>query len=119
MIKNLIKITNRNNSFYNYENELSMSHTIIIKNCSKLSIYINDKINKVIIENSNDIFLELAHLIAGLEILKGNNIVLSLIPNYSIGMVEAFKSTIFLYGPINLYRDLKISCELSNIYNIE
>lgn len=60
MVKNinLIKIVNCKNNVYDFENKLGYFHTLFIKNCSNINIFIRSKINKIIVENSTFVNLE-------------------------------------------------------------
>ena len=54
----LININNIHNKTINFENQLTIKNSLTIKNCNKLKIYITSKINKITIENSNEIFIQ-------------------------------------------------------------
>ena len=91
MIKNLnlIKLINCKNNTYDFNKHLNNNHTLIVKNCTNINILVNSKINKVIIDNSNFIHLNITHLINGIEISYSKGIILSICKEYLI--------------PINLY----------------
>jgi hypothetical protein len=116
-----IKISNLSNQTLNFNLLLNQSNSIVIKNCDNLTIFIHDKINKVIIENSKQIIILVNRLIVGFEITKSKFIIIKpiVIENFSIPYMEIYKSTIFLGGDISCFLNTVITSENSNVYNIE
>jgi len=114
---NLINITNCKNKDFDFSSQLDLKKTIIIKNCLNLSISVKSKINKIIVENSQFIKLNICGLISGLEITK-SKIILDPFNNFSISIIELYKSSLFLLGDLNLFLNLLIKNEQSDIYNI-
>ena len=124
---NLIQIKNLNNETLDFDNVLSPSKSILIKNCINLKINIQSKINKIIIENSKQIFLTVKKLVTGFEISHSKHILLHL--DMFVGLSEDFlsyiphidlyKSELYLIGNKDKYKDIKISCQLSEIHQIE
>ena len=119
MIKNinLIKIVNCKNNAYDFANELKTTNTILIKNCSNINVFVNSKINKIIVENSNFVNLNITQLISGLEIIK-SKVILNPSSDYFVPVIELFKSSIYLVGNIDLYLNQIVLVENSNIYNV-
>ena len=119
MVKNinLIKIVNCKNNIYDFENNLNCSHTLVIKNCSNINIFIRTKINKIIVENSTFVNLNIFQVISGIEI-NNSKVIINPMENYTIPIIEIFKSSIYLVGDINRYLDLLILSEYSNIFNV-
>ena len=119
MIKNnnLIKIVNCKNNVYDFSDNLESSHTLLIKNCSNINIFVHSKINKIIVENSKFINLNVFQLVSGIEITK-STVLINPHNNFFIPIVELFKSTLYLVGNINQYLNLLVLNEFSDIYNI-
>ena len=119
MIKNinLIKIVNCKNNIYDFENKLNCSNTLFIKNCSNINIFISSKINKIIVENSTFVNLNIFQVISGIEINK-SKVIINPMQDYTIPIIELFKSSIYLVGDINKYLDLLILSEYSDIFNV-
>ncbi len=119
MIKNsnLIKIVNCKNKVYDFQNNLESNHTLLIKNCSNINIFANSKINKIIVINSKFINLNVFQLVSGIEIDK-STVLVSPTDNYSIPIIELFKSTLYLVGNINKYLNLLVLNEFSDIFNV-
>jgi hypothetical protein len=122
---NLIQLKNINNQTFDFE-KLSSNNSLLIKNCCNIKINIINKINKIIIENSNQILLTIQKLVVGLDISKSKYILLNLdsfvgsIDNQSlIPSIDLFKSDLYLIGVKEKYKDIKISCQFSNIYQID
>ncbi len=113
----LIRIVNCKNTVYNFSNELNTTNTIIIKNCSNINIFVNSKINKIIVENSHFVNLNICQLISGIEITK-SKVIINPSDNYLIPIIELFKSSLYLVGDINDYRDQIVFGECSDIFNV-
>ncbi len=114
--RNLIIIKNIDNNFYNLD--LSTNNSLLIKNCNNLVININNKINKITIENSNKIYIKIINLIVGFEISKSKYIIILNINN-NIPMINTYKSQLYLVGSIDNYKNTLLINEFSNIYSIE
>ncbi len=121
MIKNsnLIKIVNCKNKVYDFQNNLESNHTVLIKNCANINIFVNSKINKIIVINSKFINLNLFQLVSGIEVDKSIVLVNPIDNNnYLIPIIELFKSTLYLVGNINKYLNLLVLNEFSDIFNV-
>ncbi len=116
---NIIKIINIHNKNYNFDSSLDCSQCIHIKNSSNIRILLNSKINKIILENSQKIYLDVCDLIIGVEISKSKSIIINYKENTLIPMIDLYKSSLFLYGALDKYKKQRITCESSDIYNIE
>jgi hypothetical protein len=126
LINNLIQIKNINNETFDFDNKLSLNNSLLIKNCYNLKITVINKINKIIIENSHQILITVQRLIVGLDISKSKYILLNLdsftgvLDNQSlIPFIELFRSDLYLVGFKEKYRDIKISLQLSNLYEVD
>ena len=124
-LNNLIQLKNINNETFDFE-KLSSNNSLLIKNCYNIKINIINKINKITIENSSQILITLQKLVVGLDISKSKCILLNLdsfigsIDNQSlIPSIELFKSDLYLIGTINKYKDIIISHQSSNLYQID
>jgi len=124
-LNNLIQIKNLNNETFNFEN-LSSNNSLLIKNCFNIKVNIINKINKITIENSCQILLTIQKLVIGLDISKSKYVLLNLdsfvglINNQSlIPSIDLFKSDLYLIGIKDKYKDIKISCQLSNLYQVD
>lgn len=119
MIKdsNLIKIVNCKNNVYDFSNNLKSSHTLFIKNCSNINIFVHSKINKIIVENSKFINLNIFQLVCGIEIAK-SIVFINPVDDFFIPIIEIFKSSLYLIGNINLYLNLLVLNEYSDVYNV-
>ena len=124
-LKNLIQIKNINNETFDFE-KLSSNNSLLIKNCYNIKVNIINKINKITIENSNQILLTIQKLVVGLDISKSKYVLLNLdsfvgsIDNQSlIPSIDLFKSDLYLIGCKDKYKDIKISCQLSNLYQVD
>ncbi len=122
---NLIQLKNINNETFDFE-KLSSNNSLLIKNCYNIKVNIINKINKITIENSNQIFITLQKLVIGLDISKSKYVLLNMdsfmgtIDNQSlIPSIDLFKSELYLVGFREKYKDIKISCQLSNLYQID
>jgi len=124
-LNNLIQIKNINNETFNFEN-LSSNNSLLIKNCFNIKVNIINKINKITIENSCQILITLQKLVVGFDISKSKYVLLNLdsfvglIDNQSlIPSIDLFKSDLYLIGIKDKYKDIKISCQLSNLYQVD
>ena len=114
-----------NNMTIIIDESLSIKNTIHIKYCHNLIIKNtsnNNKINKIIIEKCNNITINFQNslsLVNGIEINKSNKIIIISEKSTSIPLIELFKSTLYIIGSIDSYKDIKINSELSELYNIE
>ena len=121
MIKNsnLIKIVNCKNKVYDFQNNLESNHTVLIKNCTNINIFVNSKINKIIVINSKFINLNVFQLVSGIEVDKSIVLVNPIDDNnYLIPIIELFKSTLYLVGNINKYLNFLVLNEFSDIFNV-
>ena len=123
---NIIKINNIKNTSLNFDDILSLNNSLLIKNCLNVKINITSKINKITIEKSKQVYITVQKLIAGFEISNSELILLSLNKfielnedsSSFIPCIDLFKSDLYLVGCIDKYKDIKISNELSNIYQV-
>lgn len=115
-----IKLFNLSNKNLNFDNNLSSSNSLLIKNCKDLTIFLKDKINKVTIENSNGIFIIVEKLIVGFEISKSSYVLIKPInnDNFYVPFIGLYKSTLFLVGNINDFLQVIVASEKSDIYNV-
>ena len=121
MIGNNIIISNINNETYNFDDTLSIQNTLHIKNSSNLIIIISNKINKIIVEKSNSIYLTVSNLIIGLELINSKNIILEVNQNSSnqdiiIPSIELDKSILILLGSIDKYLSTQVNSYKSEIH---
>jgi hypothetical protein len=93
---------------------LESSKAILVKKCNNICINVTNKINKIIIDKSNNVTINVNKLISGIEITCSNNVII----NGSIPSIESYKSSVFLYGPIDIYRDVVVSSDKSLLANI-
>jgi hypothetical protein len=114
---NIIEITGVKNETLNFENILIKSISIIIKNCYNVKIIIKSKINKIIVEKSNKILVNIYKLINGFEISNSDYVLISN-NNKEIPLIDIFKSSVYLIGNIKLYSDIKIICSMSNLFYV-
>jgi hypothetical protein len=114
---NIIEITGVKNETLNFENILIKSISIIIKNCYNVKIIIKSKINKIIIEKSNRVLVNIYKLINGFDISKSDYILITT-NNKDIPLIDIFKSSVYLIGNIKLYSDIKIICSMSNLFYV-
>jgi hypothetical protein len=103
---------------YNEENEynLELDQSLLIKNCTNSKFIITNKINKIIILNSDNIYIKINRIITSIEITQSNNI---LINGNNVPCIELYKSTVYLLGNIYQYKNILIISELSNLLNIQ
>lgn len=120
---NLIEIIGLKNETLNFDNLLSQTNSLIIKNCSNIKIIIKSKINKITVEKSNKLLINMYKLISGIEVSHSKFILISsdidTYFNNSIPLIEMFKSTIYLVGNIKLYSNIKIICDKSDLFQID
>ena len=122
---NLIQLKNINNQSFDFD-KLSSNNSLLIKNCYNIKINIINKINKITIENSCQILLTIQKLVIGLDISKSKYVLLNLdsfvgsIDNQSlIPSIDLYKSDLYLIGVKDKYKDIKISCQLSNLHQVD
>ena len=116
-MNNTIYLKNINNKTL-YFNDINQGTTICIKKCSDLKIHITLKINKIIIEKSQKILINNRDMIGGFEITKSSHILIKPILNTMIPFIGMYKSTVFLVGSIEIFLDIIINSELSELHNI-
>lgn len=125
---NLIKIIGIKDQILNFRNVLSSNNSLIIKNCYNLKILIKTKINKITIENSNNIFVQVNKLINGFEVAYSKYVLISsnnqdfdteLNESIPIPIIDIYKSIIYLVGSIKLYSDIKVICVQSDLFQVE
>ena len=97
---------------------INQGTTIHIKKCYNLKIYITLKINKIIIEKSQKILINNNDMICGFEINKSSYILIKPPNNNSIPFIGMYKSTVYLVGSIELFSDVIIHSEISELYNV-
>jgi hypothetical protein len=114
---NTIYLKNINNKTL-YFNDINQGTTICIKKCSDLKIHITLKINKIIIEKSQKILINNRDMIGGFEITKSSHILIKPILNTMIPFIGMYKSTVFLVGSIEIFLNIIINSELSELHNI-
>lgn len=111
LINNLIFIENIHNEDLDFYNTLSTNNTVIIKNCTNLTITIGTKINKIIINKSKLIKIDMNTTISSIEINKSNKIFIKI--SKFVPCIELYKSSIYLLG--NNYNDTILLSEYSNV----
>jgi ethanolamine utilization microcompartment shell protein EutS len=122
---NLIQIIGFENETLNFGNFLSKNNSIIIKNCYNVKIIIQSKINKITIEKSNKLLINVHKLITGIEIAHSKSILISSdIDDESstcskIPFMDMFKSTIYLVGSIKLYSNIKVISDQSELFHLD
>jgi len=115
----IIIVKNINNDKKKYK--LTAEQTLVIKDSHYSHIVLDTIINKIIIENCTNLYIEFINLkiINNLEINCCNNIFINITKGtIIIPSIELYKSTLYLIGDITLYKDIIILSELSNLYNI-
>jgi len=120
-IASTIRLVNLKEKILNFDNVLNSNNSLFIKNCSNLNIGVSNKINKIIIENSNKILIIPYQLICGIEISKSDHILINnnqtnsnIIPHISL-----YKSNLFLIGDSNKYLNIMIESDNSSIFMVE
>ena len=115
---NLIKIIGLKNDTLDFSNILLKSHSLIIKNCFNVKFIIKSKINKIIVEKSNNLLFIVNKLICGIEVAYSKSILISS-KNDSIPILDMFKSIIYLFGNLKEYSNVKIISEQSELINLD
>ena len=64
---NIIEIIGLKNETLNFEAMLSLNNSLIIKNCHNIKIIIKSKINKITVEKSNNILVNVYKLIRNIK----------------------------------------------------
>ena len=119
MNNNILLLDDITNQNFNFKNFLKNTDSIIWKNCSNLSIYINSKINKLILLKSNNIKLKMSDTISGIEIENCKNINITVKKNKDIKSLDSYKSDIIIKLNNKQKNSLKINNEKSNIIFIQ
>ena len=115
----IILIKNINNDKQKYK--LTAEQTLLIKNSNNSHIILNTLINKIIIENCTNLYIDFDELkiMNNIEINNCNNIFINITKkNIIIPSIELYKTTLYLIGDINIYKNILILSELSNLYSI-
>jgi hypothetical protein len=115
----IIIVKNINNDKKKYK--LTAEQTLLIKNSNNSHIILNTLINKIIIENTTNLYIDFDELkiMNNIEINNCNNIFINITKkNIIIPSIELYKTTLYLIGDINIYKNILILSELSNLYNI-
>jgi hypothetical protein len=118
MFKSTLNIINMNNITLDFNESLTIKNSINLKYCHNIKIINKSKINKIIIEKCNNISIDIKSLVNGIEINKSNKIIINSKENNMIPIIELYKSSVYIVGPINHYKDIKINSEQSELYNI-
>jgi hypothetical protein len=91
-----------------------------IKDTNNSYLFLHNKFNKLVIDKSNEIYIEIDKIITSVEINNCNNIFIkakdSGVP--FVPCIELFKSSLYLVGDIELYKPILIVAESSSLYNI-
>jgi len=110
-----------------YNNKISydvnFDYGVYIKNSNNNIFTFNMKFNKLIIENSDNLYIEINKIITSCEIINCNNICIKIIDNHfdnypSVPCIELYKSDVYLIGNCDLYNDILIMSEYSTLYLI-
>ena len=115
----IILVKNINNDKKKYK--LTAEQTLLIKNSNNSHIILNTLINKIIIENCTNLYIDFDELkiMNNIEINNCNNIFINITKkNIIIPSIELYKTTLYLIGDINIYKNILILSELSNLYSI-
>jgi hypothetical protein len=115
----IIIVKNINNDKKKYK--LNPEQTLLIKNSNNSHIILNTLINKIIIENCTNLYIDFDELkiMNNIEINNCNNIFINITKkNIIIPSIELYKTTLYLIGDINIYKNILILSELSNLYSI-
>ena len=115
----IIIVKNINNDKKKYK--LTAEQTLLIKNSNNSHIILNTLINKIIIENCTNLYIDFDELkiMNNIEINNCNNIFINITKkNIIIPSIELYKTTLYLIGDINIYKNILILSELSNLYSI-
>jgi len=113
----IVKNINKDKKKY----KLTAEQTLLIKNSNNSHIILNTLINKIIIENCTNLYIDFDELkiMNNIEINNCNNIFINITKkNIIIPSIELYKTTLYLIGDINIYKNILILSELSNLYNI-
>lgn len=118
---NQIKLINLKNQTINFGGLLTNDYSLIIKNCSNVKIIIKTKINKIIIEKSNKIYIDVDKLITGFEITNSKYVLISCdnsLETKAIPFIDVNKSSVYLIGDIQIYLETIVIIEQAEVYNI-
>lgn len=94
LFDNTINISNIHNYTFDFKKLLTIKNTIHVKDCNNVNIFINSKINKIILENCTKINITMKRAIIGVEINKSSLININLKKN--INCIECYKSVLFI-----------------------
>ena len=114
----IIIVKNINNDKKKYK--MTSDNTLLIKNSHHSHIILDTIVNKIIIENCTNLYIDFDNLkiINNIEINSSDNIFINIKESGCVPSIELYKSTLYLIGNIILYSDIMILSELSNLYNI-
>lgn len=115
----IIIVKNINNDKKKYK--LTANQTLLIKDSNYSHLILNAVINKIIIENCTSLYIDFDNLkiMNNIEINNCNNIFINITKkNIIIPSIELYKTTLYLIGNIQIYKDILVLSELSNLYNI-
>jgi len=115
----ILIVKNINNDMKKYK--LTADQTMMIKNSHNSHLILNTIINKIIIENCTNLYIDFDELkiINNIEINNCNNIFINITKeNISIPSIELYKSRLYLIGNIYIYRNILVLSELSDLYYI-
>jgi hypothetical protein len=113
----VIFIKNVNNEEINCN--LELHDALHIKDTNNSYLFLHNKFNKLVIDKSNEIYIEIDKIITSIEINNCNNVFIK--ANFNVPFVpciELFKSSLYLVGDIELYKPILIVAENSFLYNI-
>lgn len=118
-MNNQIELVGIKNQTINFDNVLQKNQSLYLKKCVNVIIIINSKINKITIDKSSSITINISELIGGFEISYSNDIIISSYNNDSIPSIDIYKSKIYLIGKLSIYVNCNIIASLSEIYQID
>jgi hypothetical protein len=115
----ILIVKNINNDKKKYR--LTANQTLLIKDSNYSHLILNAVINKIIIENCTNLYIDFDNLkiMNNIEINNCDNIFINITKkNIIIPSIELYKTTLYLIGDIKIYKNILILSELSNLYNI-
>lgn len=86
----ILLLKDLSNYKFDFKNLFDVKDSIIWKDCSDLTIKIDNKINKLILNNCSNIHVICNHSIAGIEYFKCNNIIQTIHTNHKISSIDIY-----------------------------
>ena len=89
---------------FKFKNLLDNTDTLIWKNCKNIKIYISNKINKLVLNNCENVLLSTSYFISGIELFKSSSITIDVNDDHSISCIDLYNSSL----KININKNVKI-----------